>query len=72
MPLAVAGDLMGALVLLTTQARPQYGEQDIAFLEHVAFRAGAAVAKTRDFQQQRQVALNLQRALLQQHRHPSV
>ena len=44
--------------------RPEYVEQDIDFIEHVAFRAGAAVAKTRAYQEQRQVALNLQRALL--------
>ena len=63
-PLAVAGDLIGALVLLTTSARAAYGEPDIAFLEHVAFRAGTAVANARGYQQQQQMALNLQRALL--------
>ncbi len=63
-PLAVAGVLTGALVLLGTAHRERYAEQDIAFIEHVAARAGTAVANARAHQVQRQVAINLQRALL--------
>ncbi len=63
-PLAVAGVLSGALVLLGTVGRERYTEQDVAFLEDAAARAGAAVANARAHQLQRQVAINLQRALL--------
>ena len=63
-PLAVAGELTGALVLLTTVDRPPLTDADVAVLEDAAARAGTAVANARAYQQQRQVALNLQRSLL--------
>ncbi|WP_426566784.1 SpoIIE family protein phosphatase [Angustibacter sp. McL0619] len=63
-PLLVAGDMVGALVLLATGPRPRYERRDSAFFEDVAARAGAAVGHLRSYQQQRDIALQLQRALL--------
>ncbi|MDQ1621006.1 MAG: hypothetical protein QOE19_3575 [Actinomycetota bacterium] len=63
-PLVVAGELAGALLLLAAGDRKGYQQTDVAFLEDVTARAGAAIAHLRSYQQQRQIALNLQRALL--------
>jgi serine phosphatase RsbU (regulator of sigma subunit) len=63
-PLVIAGELAGALLLLAAGPRPRYLQSDVAFLEDVTARAGAAVAHLRSYQQQRQIALNLQQALL--------
>lgn len=63
-PLVVAGELAGALVLVAAGERAPYSEQDTSFLEDVAARAGAAVSHVRNYQHQRQTALTLQRALL--------
>lgn len=63
-PLLVAGDLTGALVLLATAPREPYQARDTAFFEDVAARAGAAVGHVQRFRQQRETALTLQRALL--------
>jgi hypothetical protein len=63
-PLIVAGDMVGALVLLATAPRPRYERRDSTFFEDVAARAGAAVGHLRSYQQQRDIALQLQRALL--------
>jgi hypothetical protein len=63
-PLVIAGELAGALLLLAVGPRPSYAQSDVAFLEDVTARAGAAVAHLRSYQQQHQIALNLQRALL--------
>jgi hypothetical protein len=64
LPLAVAGELDGAVVLLGTGDRPPYTPADLPFLEDVAVRAGVAVTHLRGFDQQRRIAQDLQRALL--------
>jgi hypothetical protein len=64
LPLAVAGELYGGVVLLSAGDRPPYTPADVPFLEDVAARAGAAVTHLRIFDQQRQIARHLQRALL--------
>ena len=64
LPLAVAGELDGAVVLLGTGDRPPYTQADLPFLEDVAARAGVAVTHLRGFDQQRRIAQDLQRALL--------
>jgi anti-sigma regulatory factor (Ser/Thr protein kinase) len=63
-PLVVAGELAGALVLSDGAHRRPYEETDLPFLEDVAARAGTAVAHVRNVRAQWQVALDLQRALL--------
>jgi anti-sigma regulatory factor (Ser/Thr protein kinase) len=63
-PLVVAGEFSGALVLADGRSTPPYREEDVPFLEDVAARAGAAVAHVRSVRAQWQVALDLQRALL--------
>ncbi|HYJ75556.1 MAG TPA: SpoIIE family protein phosphatase [Kineosporiaceae bacterium] len=63
-PLVVAGELAGALVLSDGAHRRPYEEADLPFLEDVAARAGTAVAHVRSVRAQWQVALDLQRALL--------
>jgi hypothetical protein len=64
LPLAVADELDGAVVLLGTGTRPPYTQADLPFLEDVAARAGVAVTHLRGFDQQRRIAQDLQRALL--------
>jgi hypothetical protein len=64
LPLAVAGELAGGVVLVSAGSRSPYTETDLPFLEDVAARAGAAVTHLRTFDQQRQIARDLQRALL--------
>jgi anti-sigma regulatory factor (Ser/Thr protein kinase) len=63
-PLVVAGELAGALVLSDGPHRKPYEDADLPFLEDVAARAGTAVAHVRSVRAQWQVALDLQRALL--------
>jgi serine phosphatase RsbU (regulator of sigma subunit)/anti-sigma regulatory factor (Ser/Thr protein kinase) len=63
-PLVVAGELSGALVLADGSRRRPFRDEDIPFLEDVAARAGAAVAHVRSVRAQWQVSLDLQRALL--------
>jgi serine phosphatase RsbU (regulator of sigma subunit)/anti-sigma regulatory factor (Ser/Thr protein kinase) len=63
-PLVVAGEMSGALVLADSRSSRPYREEDLPFLEDVAARAGAAVAHVRSVRAQWQVALDLQRALL--------
>ena len=64
LPLAVAGEIAGGVVLVSAGSRRPYAEADVPFLEDVAARAGAAVTHLRTFDQQRQIARDLQRALL--------
>ncbi len=63
-PLVVAGELAGALVLADGPDSRPFEEADLPFLEDVAARAGTAVAHVRNVRAQWQVALALQRALL--------
>jgi Stage II sporulation protein E (SpoIIE)/GAF domain len=63
-PLVVAGELAGAVLLMAAGSRPAYTAADVASLEDVTARAGAAIAHLRTNQQQREIALDLQRALL--------
>ena len=62
LPLVVAGDFAGALVL--TDTGEAYTPAQVPFLEDLAARAGVAVAHVRSVRAQGQVALDLQRALL--------
>ncbi|RJK96412.1 SpoIIE family protein phosphatase [Vallicoccus soli] len=64
LPLVVAGVLTGGLVLLTTRARGPLDADALAFLEDVAARAGSAVSEAGRRRRQRQVAHDLQHALL--------
>lgn len=64
LPLTLAGELAGAVVLLAAGERAPYTPGDLPFLQRVATRAGAAVTHLRSYRQQRQIALDLQRALL--------
>ncbi|MDP9224916.1 MAG: SpoIIE family protein phosphatase [Actinomycetota bacterium] len=64
LPLSVAGELSGAVVLLSVSPRPPYEVGDLRFLELAATRAGSAVGHLRLFRRQRQITLDLQHALL--------
>jgi hypothetical protein len=64
LPLAVAGEIAGGVVLVSAGSRAAYTEADLPFLADVAARAGSAVTHLRAFDQQRQIARDLQRALL--------
>jgi PAS domain S-box-containing protein len=63
-PLVVAGEVVGALLLLAVGDRPAYEEGDLPLLVDVAARAGAAVGRVATQRRQQEVALGLQRALL--------
>lgn len=64
LPLSLAGELAGAVVLLSAGARPAYDPGDLTFLELIAARAGSAVSHLRVYREQRQIAFDLQHALL--------
>jgi len=64
LPLVLAGELSGTVVLMAAGDRQAFGVGDLPFLERVAVRAGAAVTYLRSYRQQRQIALDLQQALL--------
>ncbi len=66
LPLAVAGRLAGAVVLMSFGDRAHYVEEDLPFLEQTAARAGTAISHVRAFRQSRDIALDLQHALLPQ------
>lgn len=63
-PLSVAGDLSGAVVLLAAGDRAPFTMADEPFLADVAARAGAAVAQHRTAAGQLDLVLQLQRSLL--------
>lgn len=63
-PLVVAGNLNGALVLFTAGDRTPYTGDDLPFLSDAAARFGAAIAALHLQERQREVAQRLQRALL--------
>ncbi len=65
LPLDVGGPRSGRLVLsLTNPERPAYGAEDMPFLTDLAGRAGVLLASARIHDEERRVALSLQRALL--------
>lgn len=64
LPLVVAGELAGAVVLVATRGRETYLPTDLAFLEQAAARAGVVVSHLRSYRDQRDIALELQRSLL--------
>ena len=64
LPLTVAGSLTGAVVLAGAQPRHPFRATDLPFLETTAARAGVAAAALLDLRRQRQIAVDLQKALL--------
>ncbi len=63
-PLTVAGDLSGAVVLLAAGDREPFRASDEPFLGDVAARAAAAVAQHRTTAGQQELVLQLQKSLL--------
>lgn len=63
-PLAVAGDLSGAVVLLAAGERDPFSHADGSFLADIAARASAVVAQQRTAAGQQELVLQLQRSLL--------
>ena len=63
-PLAVAGDLSGAVVLLAAGEREPFTHADGPFLADIAARASAVVAQQRTAAGQQELVLQLQRSLL--------
>ena len=64
LPLVVAAELAGAVVLIAAGDRLPYLPAHLPFLEHAVTRAGAVVTQLRSYRDQRAIALELQRALL--------
>ena len=63
-PLAVAGSLSGAVVLLAAGEREPFRHSDESFLADIAARASAVVAQQRTAAGQQELVLQLQRSLL--------
>lgn len=64
LPLVVAGELTGALLLIGAGGRSPYVPEDLPFLADVAARAGIAIGQVASRQRQTRVAAELQAALL--------
>lgn len=64
LPLVVAAELAGAVVLIATEGRQPYVPAHLPFLDHAVTRAGALVTQLRSYRDQRAIALELQRSLL--------
>lgn len=64
LPLTVAGSLTGAVVLAGARPQHPFRAADLPFLEDTAARVGVAVGALRELRRQRQIAVDLQRALL--------
>lgn len=63
-PLAVAGRVIGAVLLVAAGERTPYAESILAFLTDVAARAGVAVGQVRQHRLQAEVSRRLQHGLL--------
>lgn len=63
-PLVVAGDVTGVLLLMAAGDRPAFRQRDLSLLSDIAARAGGAIGRLSTQQDQRRVASQLQRALL--------
>jgi serine phosphatase RsbU (regulator of sigma subunit) len=63
-PLALAGRLIGELLLIATGDRQPYSPRILPFLADLGARAGIAIAQVRQHRMQVQVSQQLQRALL--------
>ncbi|MHB1930801.1 MAG: PP2C family protein-serine/threonine phosphatase, partial [Acidimicrobiales bacterium] len=63
-PLVIAGEVTGGVLLLASGDRRPFGDADLELFEDVTARAGAAISEVRARERTRQVAERLQRALL--------
>jgi GAF domain-containing protein len=63
-PIRVEGDVVGLLVFAVRPGRPAYTRADLAVMERVSVRAGAALGQGLTYQRQRETSLALQRSLL--------
>ena len=64
-PLALGGGVNGVLLVgLCDPRRPPYGEEDLAFLEETAERVGVVLAAARLRQEEHDISVRLQQALL--------
>lgn len=63
-PLVLAGEIAGAVLLMSAGSRPAYGDADLDLLEEVTSRAGAAISEARARERTRRIAQSLQSALL--------
>lgn len=61
-PLQVRGELIGVLSLVTAESGRIYGEDDIDFVQELAYRAALAMDNARLFQQEQQSLLETERA----------
>lgn len=64
MPMVVAGELNGVLLLLAARGRAPFSPVDLGFLSDVTARAAAAVTAQYNEARQRAISLQLQQALL--------
>ena len=63
-PLLVRGRVSGVLTWVSTDESRRYGQDDVNFAEHLARRAASAIDNADLFSQTRDVAVQLQRAVL--------
>ena len=63
-PLMIAGEIAGAVVVMSAGARPPYGDADLSLLDEVTSRAGAAISEVRARARSHRVAARLQAVLL--------
>ena len=63
-PLKARGETIGAITLIRAETPGSYNEEDLEFAEHLARRAGLAIDNAMLYTQARDVALQLQRAVL--------
>lgn len=63
-PLTARGRVLGVLTLLSSESRVSYTSDDVSFAEQVAARAAIAIDNAQLYSETRDVALELQRAVL--------
>ena len=63
-PMPAAGEIAGALTLVSAESGRRFNDADVAFAEELARRAGAAVANARLYSERSHIARTLQTSLL--------
>jgi GAF domain-containing protein len=64
LPLEARGRILGALTLVSTTPGHRYGPEDLQLGQEIARRAGVRIENARLYEEQRHIAITLQRSLL--------